>query len=566
MHRFFGQYIHYLALVLAVGIFAWNNLDIHYFVPAPNTWLEEGVPEFSSLTPNPWTLDDAYISMRYAENFANGHGLRFNPGQQAVEGYTTFLWVFLLGVGHWLGAPLPILAKVLGATFALGTLVLLAFTHRVIPGTTPRVSAIAVLMLGSAGMFNLWSMSSMEVPMVTFWALAAVFMHINSREKPYSLKRVSFAAFLCALAALSRPEMVIVFLVCFVERLYCSVRDRDLNFFYFGLVFTMFFLPFLVWRFWYYGYWVPNTFYAKVGANYMVQAQRGLEYLSKFCRATFFILAPGITGLFMIDALRQRFISVGIFGAIVLVDMVYIMVVGGDFMPASRFLVPFLPMVCVIAALTVGLLVRSSLQVCVVVLIMVVYAQFHFYTAPDHKRRTITGNVGRNGKVVGEWMRENLPEDAVLATNTAGSIPFYSKLQCIDMLGLNDAHIAHRELESLGMGALGHEKGDGKYVLDQKPDYIQFGSASGAKSPRSFLGDREIARDPRFKRHYELKTYTLPNGLPLQLFKRRANPVEATETSPRLREQNSNLRPSPVAPVRKPRPRPTPNVEVEGEE
>ena len=33
-------------------------------------------------------VDDAYISYRYARNFARGDGLLFNPGQPPVEGST----------------------------------------------------------------------------------------------------------------------------------------------------------------------------------------------------------------------------------------------------------------------------------------------------------------------------------------------------------------------------------------------------------------------------------------------------------------------------------------------
>ena len=44
-----------------------------------------------------FTQDDAYISYRYAENFIQGNGLVFNPGER-VEGYTNFLWIILLSL------------------------------------------------------------------------------------------------------------------------------------------------------------------------------------------------------------------------------------------------------------------------------------------------------------------------------------------------------------------------------------------------------------------------------------------------------------------------------------
>ncbi len=83
---------------------------------------------------------------------------------------------------------------------------------------------------------------------------------------------------------------------------------------------------------------------------------------------------------------------------------------------------------------------------------------------------------------MGLWFRENVPPDSLLATNTAGSVAYYSRLKTIDMLGLNDVHIAHREVKTLGKGFAGHEKGDGKYVLSRKPDYVMFVLPQGAKT------------------------------------------------------------------------------------
>jgi hypothetical protein len=37
-------------------------------------------------------VDDSYIFLRYAENFASGHGPVFNPGER-VEGYSSPLWM-----------------------------------------------------------------------------------------------------------------------------------------------------------------------------------------------------------------------------------------------------------------------------------------------------------------------------------------------------------------------------------------------------------------------------------------------------------------------------------------
>src|SRR5579863_3651258 len=61
---------------------------------------------------SPFTIDDAYISFRYAKNLARGMGLVYNAGEH-IEGYTNFFWTVLLACGVKLGLDPVVLAKVL---------------------------------------------------------------------------------------------------------------------------------------------------------------------------------------------------------------------------------------------------------------------------------------------------------------------------------------------------------------------------------------------------------------------------------------------------------------------
>ena len=59
-----------------------------------------------------FVCDDAYTLFRYAHNLAQGHGLRFNPGESPpVEGYTDLLWVLWLGALDRLKVPLELGAR-----------------------------------------------------------------------------------------------------------------------------------------------------------------------------------------------------------------------------------------------------------------------------------------------------------------------------------------------------------------------------------------------------------------------------------------------------------------------
>src|ERR1043166_1840664 len=68
-----------------------------------------------------FVTDDAYISFVFSRNFAEHGQLVFNLGQP-VEGYTNFLWTFVLGLGMLVGVPPEGASRVLGIACALATL------------------------------------------------------------------------------------------------------------------------------------------------------------------------------------------------------------------------------------------------------------------------------------------------------------------------------------------------------------------------------------------------------------------------------------------------------------
>lgn len=535
MSRFIESALPWLAVVAALVLFGWNNMYIHAQVNPRAPWLAETGPSTdgapllglihpNKITPNLWTLDDAFISMRYAENWAAGKGPIYNEGEY-VEGYTTFLWVALLAGAKALGFDLPMAAKVMGFAFYLATLLLLANAHRFIDRAPPMVSAFAVILYGGSGIVTGWVMSGMEVPLVGFWIALAVLLHLRARTRPGNLWWITGTAFACAMATMSRPECGLVFLLLFSDRLIESALRRDMDFFYFGLIFSAIYLPYFAWRFWYYGHLLPNTFYVKVGGNLDLQVVRGLQYVEKFVTGSLLLVGTTLVSFFVAGAYRERFTRAGVLGVIVVAHFAYVLYVGGDVMPASRFFSPFLTVYAVLAALLLGGWIRNPLRAIIVAGIVVAWGQYHFFQAPDQLQRMRTGNVGRNGELVGTWMREHLPPGTVVALNTAGSTPYFSKLPTIDMLGLNDDHIAHREMPRMGGGQPGHEKGDGAYVLSRMPEYIQLGSSFGGEKPRSFKGDQEIFRLPGFKKNYEFQRYPIAGtGRTVQIYKRKDVP------------------------------------------
>ncbi|TNF77639.1 MAG: hypothetical protein EP299_04445 [Acidobacteria bacterium] len=107
-------------------------------------------------------VDDAFISLRYATNWARGAGLVFNPGE-VVEGYTNFLEVAVLTVAIKTGVE-PVVAMTSIGWVSLGLLagIFTAFTLRhLVPGRPVVAATMGVVAMLNPVLLS-WASSGME--------------------------------------------------------------------------------------------------------------------------------------------------------------------------------------------------------------------------------------------------------------------------------------------------------------------------------------------------------------------------------------------------------------------
>ena len=160
-------------------------------------------------------VDDAYISFRYGQNLLAGHGLVFNAGEK-VEGYTNFLWTLLMAPLMGVGLPPGPVAIVLGALSALGTLVVAFLLMRRLMPEGGALATVPGLLLAVDGSFSLWSVSGLETAAFTFLVTLGALAYLWEWEDEESFP---WSGVLFALAALTRPEGVMVFLVAVGHRI-----------------------------------------------------------------------------------------------------------------------------------------------------------------------------------------------------------------------------------------------------------------------------------------------------------------------------------------------------------
>jgi hypothetical protein len=419
-----------------------------------------------------YVVDDAYISFRYARNLVEGKGLVFNPGER-VEGYTNFLWVILIALGMKLGANPTALAQVLCFGFAALSMVVVYRYFGLIYGRRLPQRLLPLAMIALAPPIAVWALAGLETTMFAFLVTAAVLTHVDQRRQgtlPLA------GSVLAGLAALTRPEGLIFAAILFVDTLLNHKPRRHLLLWL--LPISLIYAPYFFWRYSYYGFLFPNTFYAKTGGG-TDQIFRGLLYAADFLKRP-----GGMVCLLAFASLflgRRRWIVLPLLTCLVWAG--YVVAIGGDGLAMYRFAVPVLPVCCMLAS--EGLLlvferikagrpsaeVRALRAVAVGVCLLLILSRSlgspeRDFVLEDRIR------VRGNWVAIGQWLGLYARPGESVAVTAAGAVPYYSGLYTIDMLGITDRHIAHISMDRMGGGIAGHEKHDMEYVLSRKPTYI----------------------------------------------------------------------------------------------
>lgn len=427
------------------------------------------------------TWDDSYIFYRYAANFVSGHGLVFNPGEY-IEGYTSFLWVLLLSLFGKTGVDIPLLGKLLCILFGFGSVLMTYLICREFDKSLFFFPLVAVLLLTFRIDFGVHFQSGMETSLYTFTLSFAFYLYQRRHQNTYALLTAGAVA---SLLPLIHPEGILfgvgIVLAEFINTGYRNLKScvKTMSVFFLPVVCVL--LLHLLWRHSYYGDWLPNTYYAKANEPQLILYIRGAYHLMKF-----FIYGGGlvyyIPVLFFIKCTIRQHDARSLL-AVVLLYLLFNIYSSGDWFPYSRLMMPVLPLV--ILAVAYGLVKTLSLLNANNLVRATVIAVFLLAGYQTGIRSTMEPSIEvfSHRDQVNQWiklgqhfktMKEDFPNLSI-ASYPVGAIGYYSGARIIDMLGLTDRHIAKKGIKLRGY--VGHERSDMRYVLEQQPDIIYFGTS-----------------------------------------------------------------------------------------
>lgn len=483
-------------------------------------------------------VDDAYIPLIYARNLTEGYGIVFYPGGERVEGYTSPLWMLLMSLVNMMHLPLPSISYWLGILCGMFSLIATTilyhhlFSHEHSYSLWPSIAGIAVV---SDVAFIAWSASGLETAFYTLALLCLTLSLIVETQQRYCF-------ILLLVLSLIRPEGPLFLLpVLFV----LFVQNKDSKDIIWNLIlfYLLPFLLFLLLRKIYFGYWLPNTFYAKHDFGGFTLIERGFSYTLTFLRPRPLFLFALLWFVLEQKPLQHRGRVIWL---LLLTLMAAVILEGGDHFALHRFLVPVIPFFSLLSVRVIHLLAqryssqsgssmrRNTIQTVGVAIAIVLLGahgmQLYEYKANDTYRfsngaRWHLDEVSwaRNWAQVGKWLKEKYPPETKIAVVTAGAIPYYSELPAVDLMGLNDVTIAHTPAPDSTRQTTGHEKSNAEYVLAQEPQWIQlfpllfFGSKPYPEEKLEELltypAQYELWRHPAFQQKYEYNTEVTPYGV-----------------------------------------------------
>lgn len=387
--------------------------------------------------------DDAFISFVYSRNLAEHGELTFNLGEH-VEGYTNFLWTIIVGLLMKLGVGPEISSRILGTAFGAGTLVLVTRLSARLRGGPSLWDYLPAALLAASSGFACWCSGGLETQMFTFFVVLGIDGIVADRPVRSGL------AF--ALSALTRPEGALVTAVAGGWRL-ARRRGIGRDDVLWGATFLAVWAPWFAWRWWYYGWPFPNTFYVKAGGapppGYASEMRRqGLFYVWQWLyqsRALFAIplVAFGVR--------RQR--GIGAFCLLLTaVYLGYTFSVGGDFMGLHRFVMPLFVTTALLTAIGLESLPRARVPLTAAVFL--VFAASQAVLTKNSLIPTADRGIDRPGYLaqyahdrglLGMALAPRLHPDDFSVMGGAGVQPYYARMRGFDIFGLVSEDVAHNE-------------------------------------------------------------------------------------------------------------------------
>lgn len=442
-------------------------------------------------------IDDANIYFRYMRNVADGFGFVYNQGGERVEGFTSVLYT-LIGSAIFLFTD-----KIEIVLFIINIIAVSYLIYKVsvfIYSLNKRkynlygiILTLTFLLLVMPGYFFWTTLSLMESGI---WSMLLCVTILSVFDENNILNRLKFAL-LIVLLILTRPEAYFwtFYLILLKGLFYYTYHKYSLTkifketwLFLFTYIITL--ASLLIWRYDYFGYLLPNTYYVKVYGSFWYNFKLGIEYLISFLIYTNPLILPAL--IFSVFVTKIRLKSLSYFEAVQLVISMVIMValaipvvLGGDYFKWNRFYIVFLPVMYLPLFNLIfiekyilnlerlnGIIKSGKYFIYAVLLIFIVLLPRESLDQLFRGESLANSNyINKSGQELAIFLNDffadsELPHVSVIAAGMA----YKYEGKTFDLLGLNNTKMAHSNLKIKGFK--NHDGFNKQVFFEVRPDFI----------------------------------------------------------------------------------------------
>lgn len=425
----------------------------------------------------------------------------YNPGEH-VEGYTSFLFTAGVAMFSRGGLSPPLAAQLLGALSGVGLLAAAVTLTRCLSIHRSTISTVVlVVLLAMSSPVAAWTLGGLETPLFAALSTAAIVLFVSCDNvdlpsvRPWRMLPVGVVL---GLATLARPEGAIfaaaIGLILWIGASRGLWRWHDLALL--GLGYAALVLPHEVWRWWYYGYPLPNTFYVKSTGNAGELWARGLRYGElAFREMNPTLIVLGAIGLILPGRSQREIAGLWVMRITIPISVLYVLRIGGDFLDLYRFFVPSWVLLLVAAVRLLQRLeevlhkwVSPNTSTVVAGALGTLLSLFHAHhqlllgqralqiAEPERAARHLeplgwTREYALRWAAVGRWIADYAGPGDTMAIGAAGALPYFARIPNLDLFGLCDEYIAHHG-QQIGTRP-GHQRfAPQSYILQKNPTFL----------------------------------------------------------------------------------------------
>ena len=373
--------------------------------------------------------DDAYITFRYARNFATGHGLVFNVGDR-TDSASSFLYTLLLALTYRVGFhDLPALAASFGVSCAgaVAALVYLAALERT---RRPLLSWLLALLTGTHGLIAAWSVSGMETLLFTVLTTAAVYRLFVRQALGWTEVAL---VFLCVLTRFESVLLAATYLGLAAARFASSQGAERRRVAWQVLALGAGTAAFLAYKYALYGTIIPHAFALKTITRLYAPRPRALWLVWR--EHAFALLLLAAAGLFCLPRTRQ---SLGF--ALFSVSSA-ISVCAGPYADWARYSAHLVPLCAILASVPLSRLVQ---RLPLLALAACTFLGMQAWSSFDKRRGDIEAGAAheRCRKRIGQYLERALPAGSLILSSDIGVIAYAApSMHFLDAVGLTSKDI-----------------------------------------------------------------------------------------------------------------------------